>query len=468
MTILKQIPRSLKLKILAISFLAVIAVLFVANAVLLVQQVITARYSMISELAVLSGTIASQSTAAIVFGDRRAGYEILGALRTAPHMLSAVVYLPSREVFAAYKRNDATLLPAPSAIDHPYVFTFGNLTYARPIYLESDLIGMLYLRSSLSPLYRNLTAYGLTMGLALALALFVAYLIVSKLVGKATAPIFALVNLMGTVSRDKDYSLRALADSRDEVGLLVDRFNDMITQIHERDMELALHRKHLEDLVLQRTAELEALSARLRRSFEGMVQAVGLVVETRDFYAAGHQRRVAELATAIAAKMGLDKETIEAIRIAGLLHDLGKIQVPAEILSRPGKLGPVERQLVEVHPQVGFDILQAIEFPWLAGEIVLQHHERVDGSGYPKGLKGLEIRVESGILAVADVVEAMTSHRPYRPAFPIDYALMELQANRGTLYPGPAVDACLTLFREDGFSLKIDVSGSEENLPEGW
>ena len=160
---------------------------------------------------------------------------------------------------------------------------------------------------------------------------------------------------------------------------------------------------------------------------------------------------MAELARSISQEMGLPKDQIEGVRMAGTVHDLGKISVPAEILSKPTKLSSLEFSLIKVHPQTSYDILKDIEFPWPIARIVLQHHERINGSGYPQGLKGEEILLESRILAVADVVEAIASHRPYRPAHGIDTALEEIEKNRGLFYDPDVVDACLQLFRTKGY-----------------
>ncbi len=200
--------------------------------------------------------------------------------------------------------------------------------------------------------------------------------------------------------------------------------------------------------------ELQHTLAKLREALGGTIQTVASIVEVKDPYTAGHQRRVADLAQAIATEMGLPQEQIEGIRMAGLIHDLGKIAVPTEILSKPGRLNDLELSLVKTHPQVGYDILKRIDFPWPVAKIVLQHHERMDGSGYPQGLSGEEIMLEARILAVADVVEAMVSHRPYRPAHSIDEALEEISRNRGILYDPEVVDACVRLFTEKGFKLK--------------
>jgi|WetSurMetagenome_2_1015567.scaffolds.fasta_scaffold75496_1 PAS domain S-box-containing protein/putative nucleotidyltransferase with HDIG domain len=193
---------------------------------------------------------------------------------------------------------------------------------------------------------------------------------------------------------------------------------------------------------------------RLRRAFEGMVEAMSVTVEMRDPYTAGHQRRVSKLSAAIAEQMGIEESRMEGIRMAGDIHDIGKIYIPAEILSKPGKLSDIEYTIIKTHPQVGYDILKNIEFPWPIADIVVQHHERLDGSGYPAGLKGDGIRLEAKIIIVADVVEAMSSHRPYRPAHGIAKAIEEISRNRGILYDATVVDACLTLFREKGFTFE--------------
>ncbi len=185
----------------------------------------------------------------------------------------------------------------------------------------------------------------------------------------------------------------------------------------------------------------------LEETVEGLVQAV----EMRDPYTAGHQRRVSDLAAVIGKEMGFPKEKINGLKLAALVHDIGKINIPAEILSKPGKLTTPEFNLIKMHPQTGYDILKSIEFPWPIAEIVLQHQERYDGSAYPKGLKGTEIHIKARILAVADVIEAMSSHRPYRPSLGIDSALEEIEKNKNILYDPEVADVCLKLFREKGY-----------------
>ncbi len=199
--------------------------------------------------------------------------------------------------------------------------------------------------------------------------------------------------------------------------------------------------------------ELQNSMEKLRKTLEGIIQAMALTAEARDQYTAGHQRRVADLACAIAEEMNLSEEQIDGIRMAGVIHDIGKISVPAEILSKPGRITDIEFSLIKTHSQVGYDILKEIEFPWPIAQIILQHHERIDGSGYPSGLKGEEILLEAKVLAVADVIEAIASHRPYRPSLGIDKALEEISRNKGIFYDSDVVDACLRLFKEKDFKM---------------
>lgn len=206
----------------------------------------------------------------------------------------------------------------------------------------------------------------------------------------------------------------------------------------------------------QAIAEREQIQQKFGGVLEDTVQAIAATVEMRDPYTAGHQRRVADLAAAIAGELGLSHERIFAIHLAGVVHDLGKISIPAEILSKPGRLNDIEYSLIKQHPQAGYDILKDIDFPWPLAEFVLQHHERLDGSGYPQGLKGDEILLESRILAVADLIEAMYSHRPYRPGLGLESALTELNNDRGKLYDANVVDAALRLFREKNYQLRSD------------
>ena len=189
----------------------------------------------------------------------------------------------------------------------------------------------------------------------------------------------------------------------------------------------------------------------LKEVMDGTIRAMALAVEMRDPYTSGHQHRVAELAQAIAEEISLPAETIEGVYMAASIHDIGKISLPAEILSKPVKLTEIEMKMIQAHSKVGYDILKGIDFPWPIAQIVLQHHERMDGCGYPHGLGGNEILIESRIVGAADVVETMASHRPYRPAMGLDKALGEVSGNKGKLYDEQVVNACLKLFNEKGF-----------------
>ncbi len=192
-------------------------------------------------------------------------------------------------------------------------------------------------------------------------------------------------------------------------------------------------------------------SARLHRSMEGVVRALSFAVEVRDPYTSAHQRRVGALAGAISRELGFTEEQVVQIQVAGLLHDVGKISVPSEIMTRPGKLTTAEMAIIRTHPEIGFNMLRGIEFDSPVALVALQHHERLDGSGYPQGLRDNEIIKESRIMAVADVVEAMASHRPYRPALGIEPALDEILCNRARLYDADCVDACFRVFTNCGF-----------------
>jgi PAS domain S-box-containing protein len=190
---------------------------------------------------------------------------------------------------------------------------------------------------------------------------------------------------------------------------------------------------------------------KLNKTLTGIIYATELIIETRDPYTAGHQRRVALLAKAIAENMKLSEQQIEGIYMVGMIHDVGKISIPAEILSMPRRLTPAEFNLIKNHPQAGYDILKNIDFPWAIADIILQHHERIDGTGYPKGLIDKDISLEAKILMVADVIEAMASHRPYRAAFGLERALGEIKQNSGILYDPIVVDSCVELFEKDKF-----------------
>lgn len=234
----------------------------------------------------------------------------------------------------------------------------------------------------------------------------------------------------------------------------------------------------LENMVHQRTQALQRTNEQLRREVNhrrnvqhklqqsldhlkkiigGTVMAIAMTVEKRDPYTSGHQQRVSELARAIGAEMGLGSEQLEGLAIASAIHDIGKISLPAEILTKPSQLNSLEMSLIQAHSQAGYDILKNVDFPWPVAQIVLQHHERLNGSGYPKGLAGEDILKEARIVGVADVVETMSSHRPYRPSMGLDKALAEISAQKGVLYDSDAVDACLGLIENKRFEFTLPV-----------
>ena len=198
---------------------------------------------------------------------------------------------------------------------------------------------------------------------------------------------------------------------------------------------------------------VESAPGQLQRVLEETIAAMASMVEMKDPYTSGHQRRVAGLASAIAKEMGLDDSRLIAVRLAGAIHDLGKLAVPSEILNKPGTLTSLERKLIRIHPQAAYDILKGIDFPWPVAQIVLQHHERLDGSGYPQGLRGDDILLESRIVTVADWVEATASHRPYRPAHGLQSTLTNLATRRGSSFDPAVVDTCLALFHEGRIAL---------------
>jgi len=216
----------------------------------------------------------------------------------------------------------------------------------------------------------------------------------------------------------------------------------------------ALEKK--QTLITKRNAEKEREAAYLAldKALNGSINAMSKIVEMRDPYTSGHQTRVAALSVAIARELKLPEENIRYLYIAALIHDIGKMYIPSDILSKPGKLRDIEWELVKIHAQGSYDILKNIEFPWPVDKIAWQHHERLDGSGYPQGLSGDDILMEAKILAVADVVEAMSSHRPYRAALGIEKALEEVSQNKGILYDPAVVDACLKLFKENRFNFE--------------
>jgi len=222
------------------------------------------------------------------------------------------------------------------------------------------------------------------------------------------------------------------------------RHNQMLLKTKQ---ELKKFNSQLEEKVREKTSSLQT-------TLNGIVSALAMVVEMRDPYTAGHQLRVSRLACAIAQEIGLSEEQIRGIQVMGCLHDIGKIIVPAEILSKPSKLTDYEFNMIKAHPEAGYNILKGIIFPWPVATAVFQHHERINGSGYQSGCSGDEIIIEAKIIAVSDVIESMASHRPYRPALGIEAALEEIQKNEGIIYDFEVAEVCLDLFREKGFTFE--------------
>lgn len=236
-------------------------------------------------------------------------------------------------------------------------------------------------------------------------------------------------------------------------SLIAVEISSHILQFNGRHAEAVLAHDVTERLQVEE--RIAGYVHRIEQAMNGTAQAIAGMMDQRDPYTAGHERRVGEIAAAIAAEMGLPEDTQKGLRIAGDLHDIGKISVPAEILVKPTRLTPVEFELIKQHPEKGYDILKSIDFPWPVAEIAYQHHERIDGSGYPRGLKGDQILPEARILAVADVLEAMSSHRPYRAGLGIDKALEEIEKNAGRHYDTEVVAACLRLCREHGYKIPV-------------
>jgi HD-GYP domain-containing protein (c-di-GMP phosphodiesterase class II)/PAS domain-containing protein len=235
------------------------------------------------------------------------------------------------------------------------------------------------------------------------------------------------------------YSEARHAFDEQAIHFLAEVASDIVVGVHALRLDQNLH----------------ATLGHLRSSMNSTVEAIASMVELRDPYTAGHERRVSQLACTIGQEMGLPERQVEGLRVIGYLHDIGKIAVPAEILSKPTRLSDIEFAMIKAHPQSGYDILKNLEFPWPVAQAVLQHHERLDGSGYPQGLTAEEIILEARIVMVADVVEAMASHRPYRSAIGFEAALAEIKANRGRLYDEKVVDTCLSLFTEKGFRFEM-------------
>jgi putative nucleotidyltransferase with HDIG domain len=257
---------------------------------------------------------------------------------------------------------------------------------------------------------------------------------------------------------DKDAAERVRIEkelrlARIEIDHLVDKRTEELARVNDELHGKVLETRRSEDY-------LQSSLDRLERSLEGTFRAMSMTLEMRDPYMAGHQQRVSSLAVSIAQEMNLPWEKIEGLRFAGIIHDIGKIVAPAEIMAKPRKLTTSEYQLVKDHPRAGYEMVKDIAFPWPVAHIILQHHERLDGSGYPEGLVGDAILTEARILAVADVVEAVCSLRPYRPALGIEKALEEIRKGRGIRFDTRVVDTCIKLFREGRFSFRKEAENT--------
>lgn len=265
-----------------------------------------------------------------------------------------------------------------------------------------------------------------------------------QLISRLTDLSMQIVN--GHYERANDlFELTKKGSSKDIFGELAEAFGLMMVKVEAREY-------HSEQLIEDLNKSIE----RTNQVLKGVIFAISAIFAKRDPYTAGHQLRVASLATKIAKEMGLADELIEGLRVAGVLHDIGKISVPAEILCKPTKLSDIEFSLIKCHSEVGYDILKTIDFPWPVAEAAYQHHERLNGEGYPRHLKEKDIIIEAKILGVADVVEAMASHRPYRAALGIDKALEEISRNKGKFYEPAAVEACKAVFKKGLFSMSAE------------
>ncbi len=250
-------------------------------------------------------------------------------------------------------------------------------------------------------------------------------------------------------NEEKEKRAAELAIANKELSFQNEEKEKRAAELAIANKELAFQNEEKE----KRAAELIIANKELQDALMNTVRVAMILSELRDPYTAGHERRVGEMSAALGAELGFDKHQQEGLRVAGYLHDVGKMIIPAEILSKPGKLNAIEYSLIKQHPQAGYDVLKGVDFPWPIAEVALQHHERIDGTGYPQGFKGEGIIVEARILAVADTVEAMSSRRPYREGLGLDKALAEIERGRGRLYDAMVVDACLKLFKEKGYKL---------------
>jgi PAS domain S-box-containing protein len=268
-----------------------------------------------------------------------------------------------------------------------------------------------------------------------------------------------------TLDSYANFQLRKEKRLRGEFGpseykISIVRKNGEIRHLHVFRKEIFWNGKRQSQVVYQDITESRQTEEKLRETLESLrksikttIQVLGTVSEARDPYTAGHQKRVADLARAIATEMELPHNKIEGIRMAGAIHDIGKISIPSEILCKPITLSDLEFSIIKAHTQYSYEIIKDVESPWPLADIIYQHHERLNGSGYPQGLKGENILIEARILAVADVVEAMISYRPYRPSLGVEIALAEIEKNAGTLYDIKATNACLKLFREKSYQI---------------
>ena len=248
--------------------------------------------------------------------------------------------------------------------------------------------------------------------------------------------------------------MEALYYGERQIGFLILDMSRHINSIHagiRRIVSNIFRSIDLMNKIQHQKTELVDSIAKLKETLEGIIKTLSVTVENRDPYTAGHQRRVAELSIGIGREMMLDDDQLEEIRVAALLHDIGKMYISAEILNKPGKLKPIEFELIKLHAEEGYNTLKNIEFPWPVAEIVFQHHERCDGSGYLRGLKGDELLLAARIISVADVVEAITSMRPYRAALGLDVALDEITKFRGTRFDADVVNAAVRLFGSGSF-----------------
>jgi putative nucleotidyltransferase with HDIG domain len=264
----------------------------------------------------------------------------------------------------------------------------------------------------------------------------------------ASVPVIFVSAVMDTDEKVQGFELGAV----DFVTKPFQR-NELLARVHAH-LEVDRLRNHLEELVEERSQALRESERKQRNGLLDFIGAIAATVEMRDPYTAGHQRRVAQLAVRIAQELNLPSDQTEGLYLSSIVHDIGKVRTPAEILTRPGRLSDIEFNLIKQHPATGYEVLKAIQFPWPIAQTVEQHHERMDGSGYPNGLKGDEILFEARILSVADVVEAMISNRPYRPGLGVDAALDEISKNREVLYAPLVVDACMRLFQDKGFAFE--------------